>query len=593
MKRWIRLHGLGIFLIVVIIFAAIWLLVIDDVVEGVIEKAGTAKLGAKVELDSADLSLFPAGLALSRLQVTNPDEPMKNAVEIAKIQVSLDILNLFRRKIIIDDMILDGIRFDTSRPTSGAVISRPKAGSRGAAPSETEVPSSSGTDPEKQKCTEFELPSLQKANVKDILNSEELYSIKEMSSLRADIDAEKGKWQKQITSLPGKAKFAGYKKRIEDLKSMKGGLTGILTASKDITAVQKDIQKDIKEIKTSIKTFDTKLSTYKKRFKGLQLAPQQDIQRLKAKYIPSISNISNLGPLLFSKGLCKWSEKAFRWYEKIKPHLKKTKTKENGKEVVKPVRGKGVNIRYKEHAPLPDFLIKRTKASIILPIGNLAGKIHNITPDQDVLGIPMTFEFSGEKMKTLESIKIDGVFDATMPDSTNSNINMNLNALQVMDVSLTDSKAFPVTLNKASTNVDLTAFLEGNQIDARIEAALNGVKLSSSTSDDAGLLIQSMGAVLSDVKQVTGTADVKGPIDNYQINIKSNVDDVLKSAIGKTVKKAAAKLEKELTQAVLSKVKGPLGQTSKSLGGFGGLRNELTRRLNSGNGLLKGIKFPL
>jgi len=419
------------------------------------------------------------------------------------------------------------------------------------------------------------LPSLQKIDVKDILNREELYSIKEINSLRADIDAEKGKWQKHNTSLPGEAKFAGYKKRIEDLKSMKGGLTGVLTASKDITAVQKDIQNDIKEIKASIKAFDTKLSTYKKRFKGLQLAPQQDIQRLKAKYIPSNGNLTNMGLLLFSKSLCKWAEDAFRWYEKIKPHLKKPKAKESGNEVVKPVRGKGVNIRFKEHTPLPDFLIKRTKASIILPIGNLTGKIHNITPDQDILGIPLTFAFLGKKMKTLKSIKIDGVFDATKPDSTNSKINVLLNALQVMDVSLTDSKAFPVTLNKASTNIDLKAFLEGDQIEARIAAALNEVKLSSSTSGDAGLLIQSMGAVLSDVKQVTGTADVTGPIDDYQINIKSDLDDVLKSAIGKTVKKEAAKLEKELTQAVLSKVKGPLGQTSKSLGGFGGLRNEL------------------
>ena len=108
MKMWIRWQGLAVFLGVVIIFSLFWFLLIDGLVERMIEKSGTKAVGAKVELDKADLSIFPAGLKLIRLQIANPDKPMTNAVEIGQINLSLETLNLLRRKIIIKEMTADG-----------------------------------------------------------------------------------------------------------------------------------------------------------------------------------------------------------------------------------------------------------------------------------------------------------------------------------------------------------------------------------------------------------------------------------------------------------------------------------------------------
>ena len=89
MKQWIRWQGLGVFVIVVIIVFGFWYLFIDGIVERAIEQQATKAVGAKVDLESADLTLFPAGLRLIRLQVTNPDEPMRNAVEISRVNLSI------------------------------------------------------------------------------------------------------------------------------------------------------------------------------------------------------------------------------------------------------------------------------------------------------------------------------------------------------------------------------------------------------------------------------------------------------------------------------------------------------------------------
>ena len=120
MAKWIRWWGIGVFVVVAAILGCVWVFLVDGWVKNLIEEVGTESVGAKVELDGADLSLFPAGLMLTRVQVTNPKAPMTNAVEIAKVVMVLDGLNLLRRKVIVEEMALEGIRFATPRATSGA-----------------------------------------------------------------------------------------------------------------------------------------------------------------------------------------------------------------------------------------------------------------------------------------------------------------------------------------------------------------------------------------------------------------------------------------------------------------------------------------
>ena len=120
MAKWIRWWGLGAFVVIAAILGCAWFFLVDGWVKYLIEEAGTEAVGAKVELDAADLTLFPAGLTLSRLQVTNPKTPMTNAVEMAKVTMGLDGLNLLRHKVIVEEMALEGVRLGTPRATSGA-----------------------------------------------------------------------------------------------------------------------------------------------------------------------------------------------------------------------------------------------------------------------------------------------------------------------------------------------------------------------------------------------------------------------------------------------------------------------------------------
>jgi len=106
MKKFMK-WSLGLVFILMMLLVVFWVFVVDSLVEGIIEAKGTEIVGARVELDEADLRLFPSGLTLTRLQVTNPDKPMTNAVDIARMAMGLDVLPLLWSQVIVDEMAVE------------------------------------------------------------------------------------------------------------------------------------------------------------------------------------------------------------------------------------------------------------------------------------------------------------------------------------------------------------------------------------------------------------------------------------------------------------------------------------------------------
>ena len=225
MKNWIRWKGLIFFFCFVLFFSVVWFILAPLFVEKIIEKYGTRMVGAKVELDDADLSFLSPGINLKRLKITNPDEPMTNAVEIADIGFSIDGFNLLRRKVIINEMNLDQVQFNTPRKKSGAV--RKKA-----------VPISKDLTESKKKIT---VPSFKIPDVNEIIEKENLVSLEMIKDLDKEIKAEEVKWKHMLNEIPDKKRLNEYKKRIEKIKSAKKeSLSAILEGVSEASEITED-----------------------------------------------------------------------------------------------------------------------------------------------------------------------------------------------------------------------------------------------------------------------------------------------------------------------------------------------------------------
>lgn len=580
MTKWIRWHGLIVFGIVSISLLFFWFLLADWLVKRTIEKTGTRVVGARVELADADIHLFPLGITLNTLQVTNPDNPMSNGVEAEWIDFSLDSLKLLKRKIIINTMVMKGVRFNTPRKTSGAVILQGR---------NEELPAN--TDD-----TGFALPGLpsfQLPDIQEILAREKLESLDRIKQLQGDIEAAKTDWEKRLAKAPDQKTFEQYQTRAKKLQKDPKGISGALTTAKDLKKLQKDVSKDLKQLKDIQKDFSRDTNTLKKQLLELKSLPQQDIQRILNTYNLSADGLGNVAQLLFGDKIGSTTRKVIFWYEKIKPLL--TKVGPGGKQdaVEKPDRGKGVYVHFKETEPLPALVVRDVRVSVIIPAGEIEGNIRQVTTDQSMLGIPLEFNFSGDKLEDIQSINVSGVLDHIDPNKSKDQMVATIQQYHVKDLKLSDSDHLPITLKNGLASLNLTAVLHENNLEADARVIMDAAVLETGKKTGGNHLTETLRTTLADISKFSVNTKVTGPLDNYKVKMTSDLDKVLKDAVGRQINNLTNEFQDKLRAGILNKVRGPMADTAGSMSALDSINQEISSRLGLGNdvsnNLLKGL----
>jgi uncharacterized protein (TIGR03545 family) len=570
MKAIIRWQGLGVFGFAAALICLFTLFFIDTIIKGIIEKQGSALIGARVELAEADLTFFPAGLQLSRLQITNPDKPLRNIIAIDRIAMAFDAMKLLQRKIIIDQMAMEGIRPDTPRRKSGAL------------PEYSAHKKAATSEDSKEG---FQTPELQIPDVKEILAKEKLASLELAKSYQAQIKADTLKWRQQLAELPDESKLAQYRERLNKIKSS-SGLAGLLGGATELLAVRKEIQADLDRLQTAQKDFIEVSASYKKRLAELQNAPRQDIKRLVDEYNLSGKGLANLSSLLFGAKTGDIIEQALVWYAKAQPLLERNKEKKDGSEIVKPLRGKGIWVRFEEREPLPDFLIRNIAASVEIAAGSFEGTIKNVTPDQDVLGAPLSFTFAGDSLQGLRAISFDGVLDHVNPARSRDTVNLEIIGYGLGKTVLSDDENLPLTINSGLVDLAVQAVFQQQDINAEVAAKLQSANFTAAPPQQSGVISQAIAGALSNTTNLTASARITGTLDDYNIELRSDLDNILKQAVANTIKGQTARFKQDLKDGVMDKVKGPLAAATGSFSDFGSIARELTARLQVGDNLL-------
>ena len=575
MTKWIRWWGLGAFLVVVALIGLLWIVFVDGWVKRLIENVGTDAVGAKVDLDHADLTLFPAGLTLTRLQVTNPKAPMTNAVEVARISMGLDGLNMLQRKVIVEEMSMEGMRLGTPRTTSGAV-----------------KPVQETTTDEKGMFG-ISLPSLEVPDVKAILQHEDLETMRLIEELKTDLKQEKAAWEARLQDLPGKAQVAKYKERIKQLKAAtKGGLEGMLGGVGEVQSLKEEIDRDVQALKDARLAFDEKVVLLKTRLEQIKTAPKRDIQRLQAKYNLSPQGLANMSQTLLGSQIGSWVHQGVAWYERAKPFLEGAQAMRGsagGAEVQKPLRGKGVDVHFTEAQPLPDFLVRLARVSLNLDVGDLAGTIHNVTSDQPTLRKPLTFAFAGEQLKKVKAIALEGTLNHIVPSQSRDQLTLRTNGYELADVVLSKDAKWPVTLQSGQGDIKVDATLQGRALTAQGSGHFRALQLAAGAAGDTNPLTTSLSSAVSGISQLSLKANVAGTLDNYNVELSSDLDRILQDAAGKMVNELAARFGGELQTAISGKIAEPMKQLQEALGGFNAIGGDLGDRFAQHNEVLNSL----
>lgn len=577
MKKWIRIKGVAAFALIATALVLFALLFADALIKKAIEATGTRIVGARVELAGADLTLFPAGLSLTGLAVTNPEAPMRNAVEVRHIALSVETAPLFFRKWIFPEMAATGIRFDTQRSRSGAVTKKMKP-----------VPPSAADAPGPKGEKKLSLPSLAIADPKEILAKEKLASVEEAKKIRADIKKLKTTFKKRIAALPDDEDFKAYEERIEALGHGKSSWKALLSKASDLKEITDEVERDIRTIKTVQEDLEAETSALKKRIKALPKLAQADYNRLKAQYGPSAMGLDNVTALLFGDAYKGKMETAIRWYKKLAPLLDKEKTDEapapgesREEKTVKRTRGQGMDIAFTEKRPLPDFLIAKGALGLEIPAGTLSGTLENVTAQQPLVGRPMTLTLSGKELKGIDAVDLAATLDRVSPQTAGDRLTFSGTGMGIKPVGSADA----IRLEGASAALTGKADIaQDDTLTASLMARMTNVRFAAST--DQGTLQQALSKALKEVTAFTIQGAASGPLADYDLAVSSDLDTILKKALKNATSELTADFDKKLRAAVNEKTGAAFSATDTDLGGITGLDADLAQRLQKGKSLM-------
>lgn len=554
MKKWVRWWGLIAFTAVVGSLLLFWLLFADGLVRRAVEKAGTAIAGAEVNVGSADVTFLPPGIVLNDIEVTDPQAPVNNSVQIGRTAFSLDGLLLLRRKVIVNEMAVEAVRFNVPRKRPGRVPAPPAKTARTAA----EAP--------------FSFPSLELPNAKNVLATEDLGSLAVIEQAKAEVAKSRAEWQKRLDLLPDRASLDRYRERVNTLKAAsKKGLKELSKSAADFRALQRDLDRDIAVVREAKRSFTTDYSRSKETVDHALLAPRDDVRRIKEKYGLSAAGLQNLSRALFGRTASSWVDTGLLWYGRLKPLMAREQrvVSKGTATVVKPLRAKGVDVRFKEHSPRPDLLVSLVKASFQPAAGTFDGTIRNITPDQNILGAPLTFFFSGNGLPNADRVILDGKFDHVHPARTEDTFRFRTQGYRASALVLTSHTELPVSLQQGVIDLDITGSSDGTTLSARIDASVHQARFETGGGD--GALISAVRSSLARVAQFMVTATISGTADNYAVSVSSDLDRVLKDAVGKAIGDKVAVFEKDLHAAIQARTADALQGLQGDLSGLGAL----------------------
>jgi len=558
----------------VILIVVVGILLIDPIVKWQIESRGTQAVGARVELAQADVSFFPLGVTLTDLQVTNPDHPMTNAMQVDRITASLAAGPLFQRKVIIDEMAMERTRFNTTRSTSGAV---PGLGS-----SKLSTAAQSGQD-----CQNLKLPALGIPDVDQILKNAQMASLSLIETLQTQVNRQQADWASKLEALPGPEAFDNYRQRIEKFTSgNKISVTALLSAPAEIQSLQKDLQRDLALLNDAQKDLSREVDGLKTQMSKVSGLATQDVNALVKEYGLARANLKKMSHALLGDAFCGWVVQALDWYDRIKPLLKD----QPDPQKPEPTQRLPGSASKPADETLPDFLIRKAVVSVELKSGTITGGLRNVTTRQDILGQPMAFYLSGEKLNGLDLVQISGVLDHVQPASTQDTLEMMMRGLALENFVV--PSGLPLTINRALADIKLQSSLSGETIDAVLKTGLTDAVIEVAQTGSGDPISDVIASVLAELRRVDIAAMVSGTVKDYTMKIESGLDRILGPAVSKVVQKQTAVLRDQLKAGLDARITPAMTEVRKGLAGFSPIESELSSRLDLGKELTQTIKGP-
>ena len=525
MTNWIRSWGIALFAMLVLI----WVMSVDWLVKRTIIIYGSQLNGAQVELESADLSLWPAGLQLINLRVTDAYNPMFNSFEAGAITATLDTALLLRRQLIVEQLDIVDVRINSPRTHSGATKDTPTTA----------------------KSARFDfsdlVPDISLPDMNILLADAQQQVNAEITKIEQQIEGVEQRWRNNIQQLPSKDKVAEYRDRWDKLSSA-SFMEKILAAKK----LKGEISNDLKVIKTFRKQLNSDRVLISQ-----QIARAKGLPSAQADRVIQSSGLSDEN-IAFVRSIT--GEQINQWISRAKGFGESLSSEDTE---LTHVRGQGRWVTFLEDNPLPQVLIRRGQFNGRLQLASsnmsVTGTLSDIAYPLEEYSQPATAVVIAKDNRNA-SLLLKATLDHTTADF-NDSFNLEIMNLPFNEMSLSSGSEKNLVLKTATLNFTAIGSASQSTVIANVVAKLSDPKLQADPAR-AAKSEQWIAETLNLLDSVDLQVDISGALKDPMVDITSNLDKILAAGLKSQMSTQADKFKQQFTDKLGQQTSGQLTDLS-------------------------------
>ncbi|MFT6953228.1 MAG: hypothetical protein ACJAY1_000320 [Glaciecola sp.] len=482
--------------------------------------------GAEVNIDAIEHGIFPFSLTLTRLQATDNNNPIRNRLEVAKVKADVDFMPLLNKKLIVNELIVQDVEFDTQRQSAGAVYVKPDA------------QASSFAFP-----TFADLPS-----VDQILEKSPLKTTAAIAEAQKVVQQYQQPLQDKYAALPSKDKLTLYKERLKALQEIDYKNPGELAAAKtEFDEIKQAITIHKKNITEFADLAREAKAASANSVSALKTAPQEDFDLLKGLVAGDEGAIGQVTQHLFG-------EKAKIYTQGLLTAMNMLSNDPDEPVVEETVVDDG----------LPKVWIKKAAVNIKWQDEQIQTVWQNITDQHALVGNPTTFLINSSKAKNWRVIDLKGTFEI-IEGQVNSAQNWDIKGLVLDAIELVPEES-KQKLNALLESGLLASKGQLNIVDGKLSGSsvidLSALKLKATGKND---LTSAMADVISGLSELKLSTYFSGSLPSPSIKVKSDLDKKMLQALSSGLTGNSSGKLSELKSKLNAKVAEQLGQSGQHL----------------------------
>ena len=516
--------------------------------------------GAKADVGNLSTTFFPPSVSIRNLAVASARRPGWNLVEFDEMALRLEPSSLSRRRFVVEEGRLDGLRFDTKRTDDGQLEKSPE-------------PISEEPSWMSEKLTELGTEWL--TNLTESVKSQ--LDPKTLETYRLGTETYE-KWDERFVEMSSRAK--AMKPRVDRLvlqfKNAKQGDTlqqieQYLQVSQKAEAIIIEVQGFRDELKDIV-------PEVRADFQTLNDARERDQEKVKHTIALLKPDARRISQALLGEPMYRQLQQVLTWVEFVRDYQRDLKKQ------VQPPRSAGRDFEFLMRNPAPDFLLKKLSLTGLISVNKesvpFKAMMTDITEDPKLLGRPCVMRLNADGSRPLQ---LRVTYDATgeVP-------------IAEMLADFRDTNPMPLLAGKPkeaclhATLSDLTWTTQLTLVEQKIEGRIDlhsqiGNMNFEAAEDVRKEIVEAANDAFDAVRVLNASVKLSGTLRNPVIDLQSDVGEQV--AVG--VQQAFTHQLDNAKQRLISEVNAYAGDQIEKL--TGRFKGEYDKLLTDNKDLLEQV----